>query len=92
MEIQYAYISVKGWDTGIVQALRLNVFSLSTVEVRGLGEHPHLHQRINQRRWELLADWSSWLKGSAAATSGGPEKNLKTQVDGLSWKASLYLW
>ena len=33
------------------------------VEVRGLGQHPHLHQRINQRRWELLADWSSWLKG-----------------------------
>ena len=49
-----------------------------TVQVRGLGEHPHLHQRINQRRWELLADWSSWLKGSAAATSRGhPEKNLK---------------
>ena len=48
-----------------------NISAMRFVEVRGLGEHPHLHQRINQRRWELLADWSLYLKGSAAATSGG---------------------
>ena len=67
------------------------------VEVRGLGEHPHLHQRINQRRWELLADWSSWLKGSTAATEEETLKNRRTSSlymclkDGLSWKASLCL-
>ena len=54
------------------------------------------HQRINQRRWEPLADWSSCLKGSEAE----PQADSETRGDwvtrrepGLSWKASLlYRW
>ena len=35
----------------------------------GLGEPPHLDQRANQWRWELLADWSSGAEGSSRTVS-----------------------
>ena len=52
-----------------------------SVEVRGLGEH--LYQR-----WELLADWSSGLKGSGWAASGTlRDKRTVTKThSGSAWR------